>query len=204
MVLPHQCGGQGHTWASLDAHAHRWLLLSSPCATACALDPGSTLTTAVDRSVSCSDRCLFAEVCSVPDGAVGCPLLPVPLCSHLALTCVGSLLSVPPRNSRSAEMAARSRMIEEAAALTHYSLTIRSLFAHCSLTIRSLFTHFLCSLPCRGILTHYSLTIHSLFVHYSLTTYCAHRALTIRSLFTHHSTHSAKCIRVALGLGALL
>ena len=128
--------------------------------------------------MSCSDRCLFAEVCSVPDGAVGCPLLPVPLCSHLALTCVGSLLSVPPRNSRSAEMAARSRMIEEAAALTHYSLTIRSLF-----------THFLCSLPYRGILTHYSLTIHSLFVHYSLTTYCAHRALTIRSLFTHHSTH---------------
>ena len=79
-----------------------------------------------------------------------------------------------------------------------------SLFAHYSLTIRSLFTHFLCSLPCGGILTHYSLTTHSLFVHYSLTTYCAHRALTIRSLFTHHSTHSAKCIRVALRLGALL
>ena len=154
--------------------------------------------------MSCSDRCLFAEVCSVPDGAVGCPFLPVPLCSHLALTCFGSLLSVPPRNSRSAEMAARSRMIEEAAALTHYSLTIRLLSAHYSLTIRSLFTHFLCSLPCGGILTHYSLTTHSLFVHYSLTTYCAHRALTIRSLFTHHSTHSAKCIRVALGLGALL
>ena len=154
--------------------------------------------------MSCSDRCLFAEVCSVPDGAVGCPLLPVPLCSHFALTCVGSLLSVPPRNSRSAEMAARSRMIEEAAALTHYSLTIRSLSAHYSLTIRSLFTHFLCSLPCRGILTHYSLTIHSLFVHYSLTTYCAHRALIIRSRTTHHSTHSAKCIRVALRLGALL
>merc|ERR1711934_641341 len=118
---------------------------------------------------------------------VGCPLLPVPLCSHLALTCVGSLLSVSPRNSRSAEMAARSRMIEEAAALTHYSLTIRLLSAHYSLTIRSLFTHFLCSLPCRGILTHYSLTIHSLFVHYSLTTYCAHRALIIRSLFAHYS-----------------
>ena len=86
----------------------------------------------------------------------------------------------------------------------HYPLTIRSLSAHYLLTICSLFTHFLCLLPCGGILTHYSLTTHSLFVHYSLTTYCAHRALTIRSLFTHHSTHSAKCIRVALGLGALL
>ena len=127
--------------------------------------------------MSCSDRCLFAEVCSVPDGAVGCPLLPVPLCSHLALTCFGSLLSVPPRNSRSAEMAARSRMIEEAAALTHYSLTIRLLSAHYSLTIRSLFAHYPLTIHSLLVLTALQGDSHSLFAHYPLI---------IRSLFTHY------------------
>ena len=133
--------------------------------------------------MSCSDRCLFAEVCSVPDGAVGCPLLPVPLCSHLALTCVGSLLSVPPRNSRSAEMAARSRMFEEAAALTRYSLTIRSLFAHCPLTIHSLLVLTALRGDSHSLFAHYPLIIRSLFTHYLLCSPSTDYSLTIHSPF---------------------
>ena len=133
--------------------------------------------------MSCSDRCLFAEVCSVPDGAVGCPLLPVPLCSHLALTCFGSLLSVPPRNSRSAEMAARSRMFEEAAALTHYSLTIRSLFAHYPLTIHSLLVLTALRGDSHSLFAHYPLIIRSLFTHYLLCSPSTDYSLTIHSPF---------------------
>ena len=133
--------------------------------------------------MSCSDRCLFAEVCSVPDGAVGCPFLPVPLCSHLALTCFGSLLSVPPRNSRSAEMAARSRMFEEAAALTHYSLTIRSLFAHYPLTIHSLLVLTALRGDSHSLFAHYPLIIRSLFTHYLLCSPSTDYSLTIHSPF---------------------
>ena len=137
--------------------------------------------------MSCSDRCLFAEVCSVPDGAVGCPLLPVPLCSHPALTCVGSLLSVPPRNSRSAEMAARSRMIEEAATLTHYSLTIRSLFAHYPLTIHSLLVLTALQGDSHSIFAHYPLIIRSLFTHYLLCSPSTDYSLT------NHSPFDSQC-----------